>query len=56
MDLPGQQFSAANAHTYLDHALNLNLHEPPGCQRLTGILATIGNIFVSLPIILYLYT
>lgn len=43
MDLPGQQLQAANAHTPLDHLVNLDINKPPGCQRLTGIIATMGK-------------
>ncbi|XP_068631426.1 pyruvate kinase-like [Battus philenor] len=43
MELPGQQLSAATAYTPLDHVLNLDIKLPAGCQRLTGIIATIGK-------------
>ncbi|CAG5041507.1 unnamed protein product [Parnassius apollo] len=43
MELPGQQLLAANAYTPLDHVLNLDIKSPAGCQRLTGIIATIGK-------------
>ncbi|XP_073942409.1 pyruvate kinase-like isoform X1 [Choristoneura fumiferana] len=43
MDLPGQQFPSANAMTPLDHILNLDIKAPPGCQRLTGIVAAMGK-------------
>ncbi|XP_026496955.1 pyruvate kinase-like [Vanessa tameamea] len=43
MDLPGQQLPAAHAHTPLDHILNLDIKSPAGCQRLTGIIATMGK-------------
>ncbi|XP_059062416.1 pyruvate kinase-like [Achroia grisella] len=43
MELPGQQLPAANAYTPLDHILNLDIQSPPGCQRLTGIFATMGK-------------
>ncbi|XP_052756024.1 uncharacterized protein LOC113515592 [Galleria mellonella] len=43
MELPGQQLPAANAYTPLDHVLNLDIKSPPGCQRLTGIFATMGK-------------
>ncbi|CAH2071020.1 unnamed protein product, partial [Iphiclides podalirius] len=42
-ELPGQQLPAAHAHSPLDHVLNLGIQLPPGCQRLTGIIATIGK-------------
>lgn len=43
MDLPGQQLQAAHAHTPLDHLVNLDINKPPGCQRLSGIIATMGK-------------
>ncbi|CAK1599006.1 unnamed protein product [Parnassius mnemosyne] len=43
MELPGQQLPAANAYTPLDHVLNLDIKSPAGCQRLTGIIASIGK-------------
>ncbi|KAM3967339.1 pyruvate kinase [Aphomia sociella] len=43
MELPGQQLPAANAYTPLDHVLNLDIKSPPGCQRLTGIFASMGK-------------
>lgn len=46
MDLPGQQFPSANAMTPLDHILNLDIKAPPGCQRLTGIIAAMGEFII----------
>lgn len=46
MELPGQQMPAAQAFSPLDHLLNLDIKAPAGCQRLTGIMATIGNLFL----------
>ncbi|VVD01348.1 unnamed protein product [Leptidea sinapis] len=43
MPLPGQQLPAANAYSPLDHLLNLDIKAPPGCQRLTGIIAAMGK-------------
>ncbi|XP_013138816.1 PREDICTED: pyruvate kinase-like isoform X2 [Papilio polytes] len=43
MELPGQQLSAATAYSPLDHVLNLDIKLPAACQRLTGIIATIGK-------------
>ncbi|KAL4706468.1 hypothetical protein ACJJTC_003040 [Scirpophaga incertulas] len=43
MELPGQQLSAVNASTPLDHLLNLDIEAPPGCQRLTAIMASMGK-------------
>ncbi|XP_063824597.1 pyruvate kinase-like isoform X2 [Ostrinia nubilalis] len=43
MELPGQQLPATNAFTPLDHLLNLDIKAPPGCQRLTPIIATMGK-------------
>ncbi|XP_047984458.1 pyruvate kinase-like [Leguminivora glycinivorella] len=43
MELPGQQLLSANATTPLDHQLNLDVKAPPGCQRLTGIIASMGK-------------
>ncbi|KAL0832950.1 hypothetical protein ABMA28_001085 [Loxostege sticticalis] len=43
MELPGQQLPATNAYTPLDHVLNLDIKAPPGCQRLTAIIATMGK-------------
>lgn len=43
MVLPGQQLKAAHAYTPLDHLLNLDIKAPAGCQRLTGIIATVGK-------------
>ncbi|KAG6441421.1 hypothetical protein O3G_MSEX001802 [Manduca sexta] len=43
MELPGQQLTAANAYTPLDHLLNLDIKAPAGCQRLTGIMASMGR-------------
>lgn len=51
MELPGQQLSAATAYSPLDHVLNLDIKLPAACQRLTGIIATIGEytgIFIHL--------
>lgn len=42
MELPGQQLPATNAYTALDHLLNLDIKAPPGCQRLTAIIASMG--------------
>ncbi|XP_062526020.1 pyruvate kinase isoform X3 [Bombyx mori] len=43
MEIPGQQLSAAQAFTPLDHLLNLDIKAPAGCQRLTGIIANMGK-------------
>ncbi|XP_063377317.1 pyruvate kinase-like [Cydia fagiglandana] len=43
MELPGQQLPSANATTPLDHHLHLDIKAPPGCQRLTGIIASMGK-------------
>ncbi|XP_034829789.1 pyruvate kinase-like [Maniola hyperantus] len=43
MDLPGQQLPAAQAHTPLDHVLQLDIKSPAACQRLTGIMAAMGK-------------
>ncbi|XP_063619864.1 pyruvate kinase-like [Cydia splendana] len=43
MELPGQQLTSANATTPLDHHLHLDIKAPPGCQRLTGIIASMGK-------------
>ncbi|KPI91277.1 Pyruvate kinase [Papilio xuthus] len=43
MELPGQQLSAATAYSPLDHVLNLDIKLPAACQRLTGIIATVGK-------------
>ncbi|CAH0725228.1 unnamed protein product, partial [Brenthis ino] len=43
MDLPGQQLPASYAYTSLDHILNLDVKAPAACQRLTGIIATMGK-------------
>ncbi|XP_023940771.1 pyruvate kinase-like [Bicyclus anynana] len=43
MDLPGQQLASAQANTPLDHVLNLDIKAPAACQRLTGIMATMGK-------------
>ncbi|XP_045766171.1 pyruvate kinase-like [Maniola jurtina] len=43
MDLPGQQLAAVHAHTPLDHVLHLDIKSPAACQRLTGIMATMGK-------------
>ncbi|CAK1546216.1 unnamed protein product [Leptosia nina] len=50
MELPGQQLSATHAYTPLDHVLNLDIKAPPGCQRLTGIMATMGILFQSIAV------
>lgn len=47
MELPGQQLPATNAYTPLDHVLNLDIKAPPGCQRLTAIIATMGERFTA---------
>ncbi|XP_045446853.1 pyruvate kinase-like [Melitaea cinxia] len=43
MDLPGQQLPAAQARSPLDHVLSLDVDSPAACQRLTGIIATMGK-------------
>ncbi|XP_075971968.1 pyruvate kinase-like [Anticarsia gemmatalis] len=43
MELPGQQLAASHAYTPLDHLLNLDIKAAPGCQRLTGIMASMGR-------------
>lgn len=48
MDLPGQQLPAAQARSPLDHVLSLDVDSPAACQRLTGIIATMGKfIFIG---------
>ncbi|XP_045494092.1 pyruvate kinase-like [Colias croceus] len=51
MELPGQQLSAAHAYTPLDHLLHLDIKAPPGCQRLTGIIVTMGRSTNSIEVL-----
>lgn len=51
MDRPGQQVPAANASTQLDHILKLDINKAPACQRLTGIIATIGDATMDVDIL-----
>lgn len=46
MDLPGQQLTAAQARSPLDHVLSLDIGAPAACQRLTGIIATMGKYII----------
>ncbi|XP_022130740.2 pyruvate kinase-like [Pieris rapae] len=51
MELPGQQLPASHAYTPLDHVLNLDINASPACQRLTGIIATMGRATYDLEIL-----
>ncbi|CAB3257829.1 unnamed protein product [Arctia plantaginis] len=42
MDLPGQQIAAAHANSPMAHLLNLDIDADPACQRLSGIMASMG--------------